>query len=254
MEDAMNGDANTIEGVEGQVLEQVVEPEQVGSQPAEQGYEQPIDDAKKFQSMYDRKTADYDKLNNEVEELRKYQQLGKVLEQRPDVVEAMRNTLSGGKQVEEQPKQEQLSEDAFDPWEAYYKPGSPSYEMRVSQEKNLVNNAVQEQFSGLQKQMALNNLKQDLATKHGFEDPAMADDFIQFATNPRDELPIDMLVDVYRKYKGGEQKVSPNLEAVQRTQKIAPTAGVVQGASPEQPNEIDNVWSGVMGVSNRKQY
>jgi len=250
----MNGDANTIEGVEGQVLEQVVEPEQVGGQPAEQGYEQPIDDAKKFQSMYDRKTADYDKLNNEVEELRKYQQLGKVLEQRPDVVEAMRNTLSGGKQVEEQPKQEQLSEDAFDPWEAYYKPGSPSYEMRVSQEKNLVNNAVQEQFSGLQKQMALNNLKQDLATKHGFEDPAMADDFIQFATNPRDELPIDMLVDVYRKYKGGEQKVSPNLEAVQRTQKIAPTAGVVQGASPEQPNEIDNVWSGVMGVSNRKQY
>lgn len=250
----MNGDANTIEGVEGQVLEQVVEPEQVGGQPAEQGYEQPIDDAKKFQSMYDRKTADYDKLNNEVEELRKYQQLGKVLEQRPDVVEAMRNTLSGGKQVEEQPKQEQLSEDAFDPWEAYYKPGSPSYEMRVSQEKNLVNNAVQEQFSGLQKQMALNNLKQDLATKHGFEDPAMADDFIQFATNPRDELPIDMLVDVYRKYKGGEQKVSPNLEAVQRTQKIAPTAGVVQGASPEQPNEMDNVWSGVMGVSNRKQY
>lgn len=250
----MNGDANTIEGVEGQVLEQVVEPEQVGGQPAEQGYEQPIDDAKKFQSMYDRKTAEYEKLNNEVEELRKYQQLGKVLEQRPDVVEAMRNTLSGGKQVEEQPKQEQLSEDAFDPWEAYYKPGSPSYEMRVSQEKNLVNNAVQEQFSGLQKQMALNNLKQDLATKHGFEDPAMADDFIQFATNPRDELPIDMLVDVYRKYKGGEQKVSPNLEAVQRTQKIAPTAGVVQGASPEQPNEIDNVWSGVMGVSNRKQY
>lgn len=250
----MNGDANTIEGVEGQVLEQVVEPEQVGGQPAEQGYEQPIDDAKKFQSMYDRKTADFDKLNNEVEELRKYQQLGKVLEQRPDVVEAMRNTLSGGKQVEEQPKQEQLSEDAFDPWEAYYKPGSPSYEMRVSQEKNLVNNAVQEQFSGLQKQMALNNLKQDLATKHGFDDPAMADDFIQFATNPRDELPIDMLVDVYRKYKGGEQKVSPNLEAVQRTQKIAPTAGVVQGASPEQPNEIDNVWSGVMGVSNRKQY
>jgi len=254
MEDAMNGDANTIEGVEGQVLEQVVEPEQVGGQPAEQGYEQPIDDAKKFQSMYDRKTADYDKLNNEVEELRKYQQLGKVLEQRPDVVEAMRNTLSGGKQVEEQPKQEQLSEDAFDPWEAYYKPGSPSYEMRVSQEKNLVNNAVQEQFSGLQKQMALNNLKQDLATKHGFEDPAMADDFIQFATNPRDELPIDMLVDVYRKYKGGEQKVSPNLEAVQRTQRIAPTAGVVQGASPEQPNEMDSVWSGVMGQSNRKQY
>ena len=131
MEDTMNGDVNTIEGVEGEVLEQVVQPYQVGGEPAEQVADQPIDDAKKFQSMYDKKNADFDKLNNEVEELRKYQQLGQVLEKRPDVVEAMRNTLSGNKKVEEQPKeQEQLSEDAFDPWEAYYKPGSPSYEMR----------------------------------------------------------------------------------------------------------------------------
>ena len=93
MEDTMNGDVNTIEGVEGEVLEQVVQPYQVGGEPAEQVADQPIDDAKKFQSMYDKKNADFDKLNNEVEELRKYQQLGQVLEKRPDVVEAMRNTL-----------------------------------------------------------------------------------------------------------------------------------------------------------------
>jgi len=254
MEDAMNGDVNTIEGVQGEVLEQVVEPYKVGGEAPEQEAELPIDDAKKFQSMYDRKTADYDKLNNEVAELRKYQQLGQVLEKRPDVVEAMRSTLSGDKKVVEQPKEsEQLSEDSFDPWEAYYKPGSPSYEMRENKEKNTASETVKKEFAVLKKQIALNNLKQDLATKHGFDDPAMADDFIQFATNPRDELPIDMLVDVYRKYKGGEQKVSPNLEAVQRTQRIAPTAGIVQGASPEQPNEMDNVWSGVMGVSNRNK-
>ena len=84
-----------IEGVEGEVLEQVVEPEQVGGEaPAPEG-EEVVDEAKKFQSMYDKKSDDYDKLNNEVEELRKYQQLGKVLQDRPDVVEAMRNTLSG---------------------------------------------------------------------------------------------------------------------------------------------------------------
>jgi hypothetical protein len=34
---------------------------------------------------------------------------------------------------EEAPK---VTEDSFDPWEAYYKPGSPSYEMRVEQEKS----------------------------------------------------------------------------------------------------------------------
>ena len=94
-----------IEGVEGEVLEQVVEPEQVGGEaPAPEG-EEVVDEAKKFQSMYDKKSADYDKLNNEVEELRKYQQLGKVLQDRPDVVEAMRNTLSGNTaSKQEEPK------------------------------------------------------------------------------------------------------------------------------------------------------
>ena len=136
-------------------------------------------EAKKFQSMYDKKSADYDKLNNEVEELRKYQQLGKVLQDRPDVVEAMRNTLSGNTaSKQEEPK---VAEDSFDPWEAYYKPGSPSYEMRVQQEK-----AVAQQ-------------------------------------------------------------------AVQKTKTIPTTAGVVQGSAPEQPNELDDVWKGVMSISNRKQ-
>ena len=43
----------TIEGVEGEVLEQVVEPEQVGNPEVSGTEEQPIDEAKKFQSMYD---------------------------------------------------------------------------------------------------------------------------------------------------------------------------------------------------------
>ena len=236
----------TIEGVEGEVLEQVVEPEQVGGEPAQQA-EEVIDDAKKFQSMYDKKAADYEKLNNELEELRKYEQLGRVLQDRPDVVEAMRNTLSGNTaNKEEAPK---VTEDSFDPWEAYYKPGSPSYEMRVEQERAVAQQAVQEQMAGFQQQMAINNLKQDLASKHGMTDPNMADDFIQFATSPREDLPLDMLVDVYRKYKGGEDRVSPNLEAVQKTKAIPTTAGVVQGSAPEQPNELDDVWQGVMNSS-----
>tara|TARA_R100000657_G_C4678526_1_gene125603 strand:- start:1432 stop:2184 length:753 start_codon:yes stop_codon:yes gene_type:complete len=245
MEDTMH-ENTTIEGVEGEVLEQVVEPEQVGGEPAQQA-EEVIDDAKKFQSMYDKKAADYDKLNNELEELRKYEQLGRVLQDRPDVVEAMRNTLSGNTaNKEEAPK---VTEDSFDPWEAYYKPGSPSYEMRVEQERAVAQQAVQEQMAGFRQQMAINNLKQDLASKHGMTDPNMADDFIQFATSPREDLPLDMLVDVYRKYKGGEDRVSPNLEAVQKTKAIPTTAGVVQGSAPEQPNELDDVWQGVMNSS-----
>lgn len=250
MEDTIH-DNTTIEGVEGEVLETVVEPEQVGALPQENVEEQVVDDAKKFQSMYDKKAADYDKLNNELEELRKYEQLGRVLQDRPDVVDAMRNTLSGNTaSKEEAPK---VTEDSFDPWEAYYKPGSPSYEMRVEQEKSVAQQAVQEQMAGFQQQMAINNLKQDLATKHGISDPNMADDFIQFATTPREELPLDMLVDVYRRYKGGEEKVSPNLEAVQKTQTIPTTAGVVQGSAPEQPSELDDVWKGVMNMSHKSK-
>jgi len=244
MEDTMH-ENTAIEGVEGEVLEQVVEPVQVGGESAQPA--EVVDDAKKFQSMYDKKAAEYDKLNNELEELRKYEQLGKVLQDRPDVVEAMRNTLSGNTaSKEEAPK---VTEDSFDPWEAYYKPGSPSYEMRVQQEKAVAQQAVQEQMAGFQQQMAINNLRQDLASKHGITDPQMADDFIQFATTPREDLPLDMLVDVYRKYKGGEEKVSPNLEAVQKTKTIPTTAGVVQGSAPEQPNELDDVWQGVMNSS-----
>ncbi len=245
MENTMHENA-TIEGVEGEVLEEVVEPVQVGGEPV-QPTEEVVDDAKKFQSMYDKKTADYEKLNNELEELRKYEQLGKVLQDRPDVVEAMRNTLSGNTvSKEEAPK---VTEDSFDPWEAYYKPGSPSYEMRVEQEKAVAQQAVQEQMAGFQQQMAISNLRQDLSSKHGITDPQMADDFIQFATTPREDLPLDMLVDVYRKYKGGEERVSPNLEAVQKTKTIPTTAGVVQGSAPEQPNELDDVWQGVMNSS-----
>ena len=248
MENTIHEDTTKIEGVEGKVLEQVVQPEEVGTPPMEEPMkESNVDDAKKFQSMYDKKAAEFEKLNNEVAELRKYEQLGKVLNQRPDVVEAMKNTLSGSGN---KPKEEvKVTEDSFDPWEAYYKPGSPSYEMRVSQEKALVNEAVQKQFSGIQEQMALNNLRQELNTKYGFNDPKMADDFIQFATQPREDIPLDMLVDVYRKHKGGEQKVSPNLEAVQKSQNTAPTAGVLQGGTPQKPSEIDDVWAGVMGAS-----
>ena len=120
MEDTMH-DNTTIEGVEGEVLEQVVQPEQVGVNTEEPVSEEVVDESKKFQSMYDKKSADYDKLNNEVNELRKYEQLGKVLKERPDVVDAMKNTLSGNPaSKEEAPK---VTEDSFDPWEAYYKPG-----------------------------------------------------------------------------------------------------------------------------------
>ena len=68
-------------------------------------------EAKKFQSMYDKKSAEYDKLNAEVGELKKLEKLGTMLKERPDVVDAMKRTLSGEQVVNEQPQQQEQSLD-----------------------------------------------------------------------------------------------------------------------------------------------
>tara|TARA_R110000868_G_scaffold25973_3_gene100646 strand:- start:249 stop:1025 length:777 start_codon:yes stop_codon:yes gene_type:complete len=257
MDNTTNEDSANIEGVQGEVLEsdvnQIVEIEDgpvVVQESADIG---DGDDAKKFQSMYDRKTAEYDKLNGEVKDLRKYQQLGDVLKNRPDVVDAMRQTLGGTKQ-EAPVKENGVDEDSFDPWDAYYKEGSPSYEMRVGQQKAFVEQAVEKRFAGVQEQMALTNLKQELSTKYGMEESSQVDEFLEFATKPRDEVPLDILIDVYRKHRGPVNKATEaNIAAVQRSQALPTTAGIVQGGAAKKPSEIDDVWGGIMSVSNRNK-
>ena len=252
MENTEHGEATVIEQVEGEALPPIVD-----ERPQQEGYEAPVeqDEAKKFQSMYDKKAAEYERLNKEVEDLRKYEQLGNVLKQRPDVVDAMRHQLSGqASEPQQQRSNSQVDEDSFDPWEAYYKPGSPSYEMRVGQERALVSEAVNEQLSGIREQVALNNVRRELETKYGMQDPEHVNDFLQFATNPRDEVPLEVLIDVYRKHRGStNEQATQNMEAVQKSQNIAPTAGIVQGAAPEKPSEIDDVWSGIMNASNKNR-
>ena len=211
-------------------------------------------EAKKFQSMYDKKSADFDKLNGEVGELKKLEKLGNMLKERPDVVDAMKRTLSGEQVVNEQPQQQEqsLDENSFDPWEAYYKPGSASYEMRVREQKNLVNQAVSEQMKGIQETVAVNNLKGELSSKYGINDPNQVNDFIQFATQPRQDVPLEMLVDVYKRHRNvPENQGGESLEAVKRTQSTPQSAGVLQGGEGKKPDEIEDVWKGVMGANSR---
>jgi hypothetical protein len=237
-----------IEGIEGVVLDEGVEVSNLEAteQESEIDYET---ETKKFQSMYDKRNSEYEKLNTEAQELRKYEQLGKILEERPDVVEAMKNTLSNNNS--NSPK-EKLDADSFDPWDAYYKPDSPSYQMRVSQERAVANEIVQEQLGGMQQAMALNSLKSELSSKFGMEDNAQVEQFIQFATNPKEDVPLDVLVDVFRQRNGMSQKdTSPNIEAVKRAQQVPQTAGIVQGGEPKKPNEVDDVWNQVMNAGSR---
>ena len=163
------------------------------------------DEAKKFQSMYDKKTAEYDKLNAEVSRLKEFEKLGTLLRDRPDVVDAMKKTLSGE----------------------------------------------QEQMKGIQETVAVNNLKGELSSKYGFSDNGQIDDFIKFATQPRQDVPLEMLVDVYRRYNNTPTNSSENVEAVKRTQSIPQSAGVLQGGEGKKPNEMEDIWKGVLSASSR---
>ena len=203
--------------------------------------EAPVDwqnESKKVQSKYDRQAADYDKLKGQSE---KYAQLANMLESRPDVVQAMRDKLTGQAQKEEStPK---LDEDSFDPWDAYSNPSSESYKLRQKENEKLVGSAVKKQMAGLQMQMGMQNLKNELESKYGMKDPSEVNEYMKFAMTPKDRIPIDTLVDVYRKNKGAGQQMTganENLEATQRAQGIPKSAGILQGAKPEKSKGDSN--------------
>jgi len=77
--------------------------------------------AKYFQS-------EKDKLHTENQKLKQYEQVGQMLESRPDIVQAVSGMLQGGQTAPE--KRVELSKDEFDPWEAYNDPSSKSYQFR----------------------------------------------------------------------------------------------------------------------------
>ena len=122
--------------------------------------------------MYDKQKADYDSLQSQVQQMEPLKQLQNVLESRPDVVEAIQERLQGKPTTSNEAAQSdnQVDESSFDPWEAYYKPDSPSYKLRVGKEKALVNEAVSEQMAGIQSQVAMQNLKGELKSKYGMAD------------------------------------------------------------------------------------
>ena len=207
-------------------------------------------ETRKFQSMYDKQKADYEKLQGDYKNLQPMSELQQVLESRPDVVEAIRDKLEGKSSQEtirEQDDPNAVDESSFDPWEAYYKPESASYKMRTSQEKALVDEAVGQHMSQIQGQVALQNLRNELSSNYNMQDEKDINDFIDFATTPRDQLPIDLLIDVYRKhYNKGTDNISPNMEAVKATQSIPRTAGILQGGEAPRKNEQDSAWDRIL--------
>ncbi len=234
------------------IVESVVE-ETVSSQEeaVEEGVEssESVDwevEAKKFQSMYDKKVAEHENLKQDSNDLL---QLREALSEKPELVSMLEKGLSG-ESVEGNETEASTTPDNFDPWDAYYKPESESYKFRVSNEKQLVHETVDNELAKLRNQMAMNNLKTELVSKHnlGADD---AEKFLQFATTPKANLPIETLIKVWKEGEGKGAKTSENMEAVKKTKSIPKPAGVLQGGEQPRPSEEDEVWKRVMNAGTR---
>ena len=96
--------------------------------------------------------------------------------------------------------------------------------------------------------MAMNNLKSELVSEHnlGKED---AERFLQFATTPKANLPIETLIKVWKEKEGkssGVKTENENLAAVQKAKSIPKPAGVLQGGKQPEKSEGDQVWERIM--------
>jgi len=232
------------------IVESVVEPTvSLSEETVEEGVEtsEAVDweqEAKKFQSMYDKKTAEHENLTRESSDLI---QLREALSEKPELVDIIEKGLSG-ESVEGKESQGGTTPENFDPWDAYYKPDSESYKFRVGQEKKLVHETVDNELARLKQDMAMNNLKSELVSKHnlGQDD---AEKFLQFATTPKANLPIETLIKVWKEGEGKSPKKSENMEAVKKTKSIPKPAGVLQGGEQPQASEGDQVWDRIMSSS-----
>ena len=191
--------------------------------------------------------SEKDKLYAENQSLKKYEEVGKFLESRPDVVEGIKNMVSG------QPETQQkisLDKDEFDPWEAYNDPASKSYQFRQQELQQSINKGVSQQMQGLQKQVGVNQLKGELSQK-GLNDTEI-DSFLEFAQKNPADYGVDGAINMWKSVVSpqAENNESP-LDAIRQNQAVPQQAGVLTGEQPVRTDEKDDMWKGIMNAGSR---
>ena len=198
--------------------------------------------AKYFQS-------EKDKLHAENQRLKEYEQVGQLLESRPDIVNTITDMVSGGQSAN--PQRVTLDKDEFDPWEAYNDPASTSYQFRQQELQDSINNAVQGQMAGVQKQVGLNELKSQLQSK-GLNEQEI-NSFMEFASKNPAEYGIEGAINMWRSVSGettSNQNASP-LDVIRQNQNTPQQAGVLNGQQPVKKSESDAIWDAVKNAGDK---
>ena len=195
------------------------------------------DDARKFQSMYDKAQAELDKVKP----------VAKLFQENPELVDVVRNHLSGGKGQDKETIN--INEEEFNPWDAHTNPNSKSYQLREQEIEKAVNSKMQDYMGRLEAQRAVDTLKLRAQTEYKLSNED-ANEFVEFVTKPKEQLPLETLFNVWNTNKNGMPRVNQNIESVKKTQQKPKSAGLVQGGEPPQLSDNDNMWNNILKAGN----
>ena len=227
---------------EGQVNDNVGQDEATQQQESENDWES---QAKYFQS-------EKDKLQTENQKLKEYEQVGKMLESRPDIVQTITGMVQGGQPAVQEERVE-LSKDEFDPWEAYNDPSSKSYQFRQQELQDTIDKAVSNQVGDVKKEVGMSKLQTELANK-GLN-PEQISSFMDFASKNPAEYGIDGAINMWQavtqKPTEGEQSKESPLDAIRQNQAVPQQAGVLNGQQPAKKDDKDSMWDAITKAGSR---
>ena len=207
-------------------VEEEIQEEQVEEQSNEVNHlEQAQEDVKKWQSMYDKAQADNQKMQS-----------------------AMTEYLNSQKQQQQEDSIPQVSEEEFNPWEAYYKPESASYQKRLRDEKNHIHSVLDSEIQRMENKMAMNNTRNELRNDHNMSGEEV-NEFLEFVSQPKESVPIQSLVKLWKE-STGKAPIS-NVQVPQTKQPTPRTAGVLQGQPPKTKSEGEKMWKAIMNSGSR---
>ena len=226
---------------EGQVNDNVGQDEATQQQESGSDWES---QAKYFQS-------EKDKLQAENQKLKQYEQVGQMLESRPDIVSTISGMVQGGQPAPVAPVE--LSKDEFDPWEAYNDPSSKSYKFRQQELQDTINYAVQSQVGDVKKEVGMSKLQTELANK-GLNTEQIQS-FMDFASKNPAEYGIDGAINMWQavtqKPTEGESNTNNPLDAIRQNQAVPQQAGILSGEQPVKKDDKDSMWDGIMKAGSR---
>ena len=201
--------------------------------------------AKYFQSQKDKLAADNERLKG-------FEEIGKFLESRPEVVQMIDAASRGGQPPAQQEPKLEISPEDFDPWEAYNDPSSKSYQFRQQELKGAISSAVDkavgESTAEQNARQGMVNLTGELRNR-GFNDEQIKG-FMEFTSKNPADYGLDTVIQMYNTVQGGDANVIPRsgLDNVRSTQNQPTPGGILDGQQPQVKNEDDEMFKRVLGA------